>query len=62
VDKKRAHSIVNDFNNLAKENGTTIVMVTHDRDLVAPFADVTYTFDVNEVSDILTQSTCHLFH
>jgi putative ABC transport system ATP-binding protein len=62
VDKKRAHSIVNDFNNLAKENGTAIVMVTHDRDLIAPFADKAYTFDVNEVSDILTQSTCRVIH
>lgn len=60
VDKTRAQSIVKDFNTLAKESGTTIVMVTHDRALVAPFADVTYTFDLNEESDTLTRSHCRL--
>jgi putative ABC transport system ATP-binding protein len=61
VDKTRALNIVKDFHNLAKESGTTIVMVTHDQDLVAPFADVTYTFDVTEVSETLTRSNCRLF-
>jgi putative ABC transport system ATP-binding protein len=60
VDKTRARSIVKDFNTLAKESGTTIVMVTHDHALVAPFADVTYTFDLNEVSETLTRSHCRL--
>ncbi len=60
VDKTRALSIVKDFHTLAKENGTTIVMVTHDRELVAPFADATYTFDVTEESETLTQSNCKL--
>ncbi len=56
VDKTRARSIVKDFNTLAKESGTTIVMVTHDHALVAPFADVTYSFELNEVSETLTRS------
>ncbi len=58
VDKERAQSIVRDFHTLAKEQGTTIVMVTHDHELVAPFAEVTYTFTVVKVSETLTQSTC----
>jgi len=62
VDKTRAKNIVRDFSDLAQESGTTIVMVTHDQDLVAPLADITYTFDVNEVSDSLTQSNCRLLN
>ncbi len=60
VDKKRAYSIVRDLSSLAQENGATIVMVTHDHGLVEPFAQATYTFDIIEVSDTLTQSTCRL--
>jgi len=60
VDKTRALNIVKDLNNLANESGTTIVMVTHDRALVSPFADVTYTFDVTKRSDNLIQSNCRL--
>lgn len=60
VDKTRAMKIVEDFKKLANKNGTTIVMVTHDHALVAPFADVTYTFDVTEKCDTLTRSKCRL--
>ncbi len=56
VDETRALSIIQEFHNIAKENGTIIVMVTHNHNLVAPFADVTYSFDVSDVSDTLTQS------
>ncbi|MCP4702522.1 MAG: ABC transporter ATP-binding protein [Gammaproteobacteria bacterium] len=62
VDKKRAHNIVEDFNILARENGTTIIMVTHDRDLVKPFAHATCTFDVTNVSETLTRSVCRLLN
>ena len=60
VDKTRALNIVKDFHILAKERGTTIVMVTHDRTLISPFADVTYTFDMIKRSENLTQSNCRL--
>ncbi len=56
VDKKRAESIVADFHTLAKENGTTIVMVTHDRQLIESRADKTYSFEISEASDSLTVS------
>jgi putative ABC transport system ATP-binding protein len=58
VDKQRAHGIVRDFGILAKEHATTVVMVTHDRELVRPFADLTYSFTVNEVAENLTRSVC----
>lgn len=57
VDKKRAESIVRDFHSLARESGATIVMVTHDRNLVKDLSDATYTFDVDEISETLTRST-----
>ncbi|MCK5717433.1 MAG: ABC transporter ATP-binding protein [Thiomargarita sp.] len=60
VDKTRALNIVKDFHMLAKERGTTIVMVTHDHSLIAPFADVTYTFEITKRSKNLIQSTCIL--
>ncbi len=56
VDKKRAGKIVEDFYALAEKSGTTIVMVTHDRELVRDISNATYTFEVNEVSESLTQS------
>lgn len=61
VDKKRAKLIVQDFKNLAVDRGTTIVMVTHDYDLVRDYADVTYTFDVSQVSAAETHSICRLY-
>lgn len=57
VDKKRAGEIVADFHALAKESGTTIVMVTHDRELVAPVADYSFTFEVRDLSATVTRST-----
>jgi len=61
VDKKNAHKIVAKFLTLAEENDTTIVMVTHDRALVAQFENVIYyTFDLESKSENLTQSTCRL--
>lgn len=60
VDKRRAHAIVQDFKTLAAEHGTTIVMVTHDHELVRDLADITYTFDLIQVSPTETHSTCRL--
>ncbi len=56
VDKENAHIIVKNFYELAKEIGTTIVMVTHDYDLVSELADITYTFKVSHESAIKTCS------
>lgn len=58
VDKQRARTIVQDFYTLAKENGTTIVMVTHDYELVAELADTRFTFEVTQESQTLTRSVC----
>ncbi len=60
VDKRRAKLIVQDFKKLAIERGTTIVMVTHDYDLVKDYADVTYTFDLTQISAMETHSICRL--
>lgn len=60
VDKRRARAIVRDFKNLALERHTTIVMVTHDQDLVHELADATYTFDVSPISATESHSTCRL--
>jgi putative ABC transport system ATP-binding protein len=60
VDESRAKQIVHDLHRLAREHGTTVVMVTHDRNLVLPVADAVYEFTVSQVSDALTRSTCQL--
>jgi len=60
VDKNRAEEIVGDLYKLAKDRGTTIIMVTHDHDLVRDVADRFCTFELNEVSEAVTQSVCHL--
>jgi len=57
VDEERAKAIVQDFYALAKDTGTTIIMVTHHKDLVLPLADVIYTFKVEDVSKTLIRST-----
>ncbi|MCK5878105.1 MAG: ATP-binding cassette domain-containing protein [Candidatus Marithrix sp.] len=57
VDETRALHIIEDFHAIAKENGTIIVMVTHNCNLIAPFADVIYGFDVSDESDTLTKSS-----
>ena len=58
VDIKRARTIVSDFHALAKANGNTIVMVTHNSKLIEPLADSIYTFKVSEINNILTRSVC----
>lgn len=59
VDEARAEQIVHDFRGIARDHGTTVVMVTHNRDLVLPLADAMYSFDVTQPSERLTQSTCY---
>lgn len=58
VDRKRAGAIADDFTTLAREHGSTIVMVTHDLKLVAPVADRVYGYEVNAVTERLTRAVC----
>jgi putative ABC transport system ATP-binding protein len=58
VDRERAIAIVKDFHSLAKEKGCTIVIVTHNRALIEPLADMMFTFAVEQVSDTFTYSVC----
>jgi putative ABC transport system ATP-binding protein len=59
VDQQRARQIVADLNQLARETHTTVVMVTHDRDLIIPYADRCYGFAVEESSPTMTCSHCY---
>lgn len=59
VDKKRAELIVRDFRILARDEGLSIVMVTHDWHLVENIADSSYGFDVSQISDSHIRSICH---
>lgn len=58
VDGTRARAIVSDFRSLARAEGCTILMVSHDLRLVEAFADRTYGYRVESVSATLTRSTC----
>ncbi len=58
VDKARARTIMDDMHALARDEGTAVVVVTHDTDLVATGVDATYTFDTNRVDDRTTRSVC----
>ena len=58
VDKSRARKIVQDFQSLAKDEGTAIVMVTHDQGLVADVADRVFGFEVSQESESMTRSVC----
>ncbi len=58
VDKARARAIVEDLHGLARDQGTTIVMVTHDQGLVMDLADEVYGFTVEAVDDVTTRSRC----
>lgn len=58
VDKRRARLIVEDFRSLARDEGLSIIMVTHDLDLVQPVADTTYGFTVGQFSESEIHSVC----
>lgn len=58
VDKARAKQIVADFRDLALAEGPTVVMVSHDLDLVAPVANRIYGFDLEAVSATYTRAVC----
>ncbi|BEQ17063.1 ABC transporter ATP-binding protein [Desulfoferula mesophila] len=57
VDKFTATKIRDQFKRLTREMGTTLIMVTHDHELVRGSADRTYTFLVEPLDDTLTRST-----
>ncbi len=58
VDKRRARLIVDDFRSLARDEGLSIIMVTHDLDLVKSLADATYGFEVTQVAENQVRSIC----
>lgn len=58
VDKARARTIMDDMHALARDEGTAVVVVTHDTDLVATGVDATYTFDTSRIDDRTTRSVC----
>lgn len=57
MDKFTATKIRDQFKRLTREMGTTLIMVTHDHELVRGSADRTYTFLVEPLDDTLTRST-----
>jgi len=58
VDRARARTIMDDMHALARDEGTAIVVVTHDTDLVATGVDATYTFDTSRIDHRTTRSIC----
>ncbi|MCB1875875.1 MAG: ABC transporter ATP-binding protein [Chromatiales bacterium] len=58
VDRARARSIVEDLAALAREGGSSVIMVTHDPQLVVTMADQVWGFEVEQVSENLTRSRC----
>lgn len=58
VDKTRAVQIMAEFHGLARERGVTVVLVTHDLDLITDLADRVYTFVVSAESAQHMHSTC----
>jgi putative ABC transport system ATP-binding protein len=58
VDRARARAIINDLSTLAREGGSSVVMVTHDPKLVEPVADASWVFQVAQLSATSTRSVC----
>lgn len=59
VDKRRATQIMERLALLARQHHATVVVVTHDRPLVAPLMDRGYGFAVTAETEELTVSVCH---
>ncbi len=59
VDKTQAHNIIDVMHTLAEDAAVAVVIVTHDIDLVADRADLTYTFHTEQVSSHRTRSVCY---
>lgn len=58
VDKARALSIMHEMSALAREEGQSVIVVTHDVDLVENLADQTYGFYTSQLNENVTQSIC----
>lgn len=58
VDKARARAIMDDMHALARDEAVAVVVVTHDVELVAQRADLTYSFDVEQITEQETRSVC----
>ena len=58
VDRARARLIIDDLNRLAREGGSSVIMVTHDPQLVESVADATWVFQVEQTSGTMTRSVC----
>jgi len=59
VDRFTAAKIVDEFRHLASSRGVSVVMVTHDTNLVAPpVCDRAYTFDIRRETGGLVVSRC----
>jgi len=59
VDEARATEIVTAFRQVAKERGAAVVIVSHDRKLIEPLADVTYRFEIERLGDRAVRSRCY---
>lgn len=58
VDKVRAQKIVAEFRELARSQGTAIIMVTHDANLVQNNSDQHYVFEVDSSDEEHVRSVC----
>ncbi len=58
VDSTRAHAIVKDFRDMARAEGSAVVMVSHDLGLVDAFADRIYSYRLEAPSASATRATC----
>ncbi|HWP48357.1 MAG TPA: ABC transporter ATP-binding protein [Candidatus Limnocylindrales bacterium] len=58
VDKLTAYEIRDQFKELTRQIGVTLLIVTHDKHLVEGVVDRTFTFDVHKESNEYTYSEC----
>ena len=58
VDSTRAHSILEDFRDMARAEGSAVIMVSHDLGLVDAFADRIYSYRLEAPSASATRATC----
>ena len=58
VDRARARAILDDMQSLARDESVAVLLVTHDLDLVEGRADLTYTFETEQLSEQVSRSVC----
>jgi len=49
---------MDDMQSLARDEGVAVLLVTHDVDLVEGRADLTYTFETEQLSEQVSRSVC----